>query len=208
MDTDETLDFSRDNDRYEALTYAVACSRRAHVGLHAFEAGPPSITCAEAIFGIVEIVSFLIDDLTAMVDRVRREGRAWTSLTLEEKEQTLRQAFEAAHQAEDFTSVTSVWWEPLELYERLPEPPPSGCPAWLALWDQLWPWKRLVVATTDPSDDAAASRREVLSRDVLRGTPSPVTPLSQPAEQDWDGLMREITRINESEDPDVSDGRG
>jgi len=206
VDTDETLEFSRDNDLYEALMYAVACSRSAHVGLHAFEAGAPSMTCGEAIWRIVVIVSFVLDDLTAMVDRVRRDGRAWTSLTLEEKDRTLRQAFEDAHHGDDFTSATSVWWEPLEFYEHLPQPPASGCPALVALWDQLWPWKPLVFARPDASNDAGVSTREVLSRDVLRGTPTPVIPLSEPAEQDWDVLMREITRINESEDSDANDG--
>jgi hypothetical protein len=140
VNTNETLyEFSREDDLYEALTYALAGSKSTHEGLHAFEIGLHYATCARTIEGVVTLVLDLLPQLTEMVDRVRDEGRSWTSLTLDEKDRTLRRAFETSQprRVDDFAPLNTVWWEPFELVIYDIQPPASGCPAWVARWDRL-----------------------------------------------------------------------
>jgi hypothetical protein len=140
VNTNETrYVFSREDDLFEALTYAIACSKSAHEGLHAFEIGLHFATCARTIEGVVDLVVDLLPQLAEMVDRVRDEGRSWTSLTLDEKDRLLRRAFETSQprRVDDFAPLNTVWWEPFELVINDIQPPASGCPAWVARWDRL-----------------------------------------------------------------------
>ncbi len=201
MDTDETLEFSRDNDLFDALTYAIACSKSAHEGLHAFEAGRPFATCARAIEGVVETVSCLLAELTEMVDLVRREGRSWTELSRDAKDRRLRQAFDRSHQGDDFVSVHTVWWEPFELYGRHIEAPADGCPAQAALWRQLDPATDVLhtyqgsIAAAEANTNAAALRQTGPGR-LFRMTGTPSGPSPDVQEADRDRPIKGTTRLN------------
>ena len=174
MNTNETLyEFSREDDLYEALTYALAGSKSAHEGLHAFEIGLHYATCARTIEGVVTLVVDLLPQLTEMVERVREEGRSWTSLTLDEKDLTLRHAFENSwpSRLNDLAPLNTVWWEPFELVMYDIQPPASGCPAWVARWDRLRlergePSKTplLFALTAEAKNNAAAHGNAELNR--------------------------------------------
>jgi hypothetical protein len=142
LDAQDELDrFARSDDLFEALSYALACSRSVHQQLHTLEeldppqpAPSPDICCARTIEGTALILSIVLDDLVEMVDKTRRAGRPWTTLSVQQKGEALRDVFKRASPltATDFEDISTVWWEPFELSAYGATPPVGGCPARVA----------------------------------------------------------------------------
>lgn len=145
-----------DGDLFEALTDAIACSKSAHEDLHAFEAGLPPQTCAEAIRSIVDTVTMLLAPATEMVEQVRRDGRSWTSLTLDQKDRMLRPVIEDRTGAGEFAPVHMVPWNPAA--SDAAKISAGGCPARLAMWRELLPWFSSAAPSdaSAPTDDTSA----------------------------------------------------
>jgi hypothetical protein len=145
---DEPGGFTRSDDLFEALSYAMACSRSVHQQLHTLEeldlpkpAPWPDVCCARTIEGTALVLSIILDDLVAMVDETRRAGRSWTNLSVQQKGEALRDVFKRASPvtATDFEDISTVWWEPFELFAYGATPPVGGCPARAALQERADP---------------------------------------------------------------------
>ncbi|HAF12019.1 MAG TPA: hypothetical protein DCK98_18365 [Chloroflexi bacterium] len=143
LDDQDALDaYTRDTDFFEALSYAMACSKSVHQQLHNLEeldprapAPWPDVCCARTLTETALMLSEILGGLVAMVDETRRAGRSWTDLPIQQKGESLRDVFQRAgpSAAADFEDISTVWWEPFDLYGGQLTPPVGGCPALTAL---------------------------------------------------------------------------